>query len=207
MARNASTTRSFHLVDHQRGADTAGRPASRGSAAGAPADDAVLVVPDGVSRLVFGDGRRPRILSRPRRRGPVGDRIECVLEPLRRGHDTSLLLLAPPGRPVRINGEHTAHVICLRQRDVIQIGRWTLHIAVHVHAEIGLAPAEYAGHKCAVCRRDVAGTVVYLCVCGAAIHCDRSGRKTAADCLLGTDCPVCRTPIRFDGYGDLPEGL
>ena len=88
----------------------------------------------------------------------------------------------------------------------MQVGRWTVHVAVYVRAEIGIAPDEYAGRKCIVCRTDVAKKSVYLCVCGAVMHCDRTGGE-AIDCVLSADCPGCRALIRFDGYGDLPEGM
>ena len=88
---------------------------------------------------------------------------------------------------------------------MVQVDGFMLHVTVYVRAEIGIAPDEHADSRCLTCRGAVKGTRVYLCSqCGAPIHCDREG--DGDDCLLGSDCPGCRTPIRFDGYSYLPEG-
>ena len=159
-------------------------------------------VPHGVSYFcVNGNSKAPRCLSVP----PTGEaaRRAYLLEPVRRGHESLLLLLAAPTYPVRVNGEFITHCACLREQDVIQLDDGTAYqVLVQVRSVIGSAPAEYADKDCPICHAKIGKSIVYLCpACSGAVHCDRSGGEKARNCLLGSECPACHARIAFQDPG------
>lgn len=128
-----------------------------------------------------------------------------VVEPVQRGTECLLLLLAAEGRPFRVNGELTTHCQCLRQGDVVELfGGATLHVTLHMSTTIGPAPTEYADRRCPTCRGVIGTSIVYICpVCRVAIHCD-DGPGERLNCLLGSECPACHSPVRADAASRIP---
>jgi len=177
VAQEARSARTLHLVDLD---------AANGAASS-------VAVPDGPGRLADDDLRLDP--------GHAGG---FLVEPVRCGGEPALLVTAPEGRTVRLNGALCLGAACVRPGEVFQAGRWTLHVAERISCAVGRAPKRLAQRPCPVCRRPVAEDLVYVCaVCGAATHCDRSegGRL----CLLGRACPACQATVVTEGFRHLPE--
>ena len=130
----------------------------------------------------------------------------CVLETVGQGRDASLLVTGP--QPFQVNGRHNAHIHCLQDGDVVQLNGRTLQVALHVSSTIGKPSKEHAEKKCPICQGRVgdSGSDVYICAfCDAVMHCDRS--EGGRNCVLGTECPVCRSPVMLEGYLNPPQEL
>ncbi len=166
--------------------------------AGGDVDGSTCVqVPGGASYLVLGD-EKPRLVTVPPARLPA-DSIYLV-EPLSRGSETALLLLAPASRPVRVNGEHVARVACLGEADVVELGPtgWVCQASLSVRVAIGCPPEAYLGRTCPICRTSfVESTLVWLCPsCGAALHAEPPDAADAKRCIDPcSECPSCGAPI------------
>ncbi len=158
-----------------------------------------IEVPAGPSYLVLG-GEKPHLVTVPPTRLPA-DSIYLV-EPLSRGPDTALLLLAPAAQPIRVNGEHIARVACLKEADVVELGPcgWVCQATLSVRVTIGRPPDAYLGRECPICRTPfVESTSVWLCPsCGTALHAepDGPGAKRCIDPC--SECPSCGAPIVRD---------
>jgi hypothetical protein len=132
----------------------------------------------------------------------------CLLEPVEHENGLCLLVLATDRRPLGVNGQRSARIACLEERDVLQLpGGRTFHVALYTRCVIGPAPDSYADKPCGVCHQPVAGARVYLCsACQSAVHCDRRNPDEPLDCLsICSECPSCHAPLLRDGYGWVPE--
>ncbi len=193
--RIATSTRSVHLVD--LGID--------------PDFQSTIEVPAGICRLTIrGDGPiELSPLDGPNAEPNSASGGEVLVEPVPRGRELRLLVAAAPGTVVRVNGELDLGLASLEPGDVMQVADRVVHLAEHVHCVIGTAPAELAERLCPVCQKPARTDPVYLCpACGAPVHCrpdDGTGEVEGRQCLLGRECPCCRSAVMTDGYRQLPE--
>ena len=192
MPQTAESIRRFHLLDAQ-------------SDSQAPGDGAVIV-PSGVSHLVGPSQERPwQCVQKPANGSCAG-----ALEPVGGGSEVALLYAAPPGRPLRVNGDRMTHLVALQEGDLIQAttiegDRKTFFVAQHVSTVIGVAASDKAESLCFICHKPAADIVIYPCVCGAIVHYDERETDNARNCLFGTECPSCGAPVLRDGYRWFPE--
>lgn len=188
MVQTAIASRQLHLID----AEPAGGEQRR-----------VLRIPEGLSRLRWrGDDAFELV--------PDGASApdDVVVEPVTRHRELRLLIAAPPGTTLRVNGAAVGRVAAAGETDVVQIGDGGrgLLVAVYVRSVIGTAPEARAEERCIVCKRPLGEAVVYICsVCGHAVHCDAAGGEPAGGCMLSRNCASCQTPVRTQGYATLPE--
>jgi len=150
LVSHAESTRHFELVfetiPHEGDAIAIDRRRPKPGSGGTLTTNGLtrIEVPAGPSYLVLG-GEKPYLVTVPPTRLPA-DSIYLV-EPLSRGPDTALLLLAPAAQPVRVNGEHIARVACLREADVVELGPcgWVCQATLSVRVTIGRPPDAYLG--------------------------------------------------------------
>ena len=187
MVSQAQSTRHFQLVFEAI-------PAGGDAVA---VDPTRIEVPDGPSYLVLGD-EKPRLVTVL----PARHRADSIylVEPLSRGPETALLLLAPAARSVRVNGEHVASVACLSEADVVELGTsgWVCQATLSVRVTIGRPPEAYLGRVCAICRTQfVESTAVWICpTCGAAVHAEPPDTADAKQCIdTCSECPSCSAPL------------
>jgi len=197
MIQIASALRQFRLIDAE--ADDHGK-------------HGVLRVPEGLSYLVTSDASGgPRLVPDSEAASVPEVARGVILEPISRQRKPVLLMvLSAAHQPAAINGVTAGRVATLREGDVVQLdgGRYTFHVALHLHSVIGRAPKEQADELCVTCRRTLDNDIVLICsVCGQAQHCDTSGDAGARNCILSNTCPSCKTTIHTDGYTAMPEDL
>lgn len=206
MVSHAESTRHFELVfetiPHEGDAIAIDRRRPKPGSGGTLTTNGLtrIEVPAGPSYLVLG-GEKPYLVTVPPTRLPA-DSIYLV-EPLSRGPDTALLLLAPAAQPVRVNGEHIARVACLKDADVVELGPcgWVCQATLSVRVTIGRPPDAYLGRECPICRTPfVESTSVWLCPgCGTALHAEPPDAPGAKRCIDPcSECPSCGAPIVRD---------
>ncbi len=183
MLPTAHATSRFRLIELPN--------AGRESAAGPKRD---VEIPPGAWGLDCMAAEEPPRLAE----GTTGNAL--VVEPLLHERERLLLMAAAAGESLRINGELSASVGCLRDRDVVQLaGGRSFRVALSLRSVVGPAPPEYSTRACPVCRQPIAGSTVWICpTCDAACHCEPAG-GAGSGCLLGHECPSCRGPLVFDG--------
>lgn len=130
-----------------------------------------------------------------------------VLEPVRVGTQSRLLLVVPAGRRVRVNGQPVPCVALLGVRDQLQIDAGPiLHVTLHHRPQVGPPTADRLGQECPVCRGPLtAETTVYVCsACGIALHAEG---EDGLDCVnIGSECPACGAAVTMTaGYAYIPE--
>ncbi len=203
MVSHAESSRHFQLVfetiPHEGDAIAVDRRRPKPGSGGTLTTNGLtrIEVPAGPSYLVLG-GEKPRLEAVLPARLPA-DSIYLV-EPLSRGPETALLLLAPASRPVRINGEHVARVACLTEADVVELGPsgWVCQATLTVRVTIGHPPEAYLGRTCPICRTPfVESTAVWICPsCGTALHAEPPDTADAKQCIdTSSECPSCSAPI------------
>ncbi len=183
MNSTAHASSCFRLIElPDAGGDTLARPRQ------------ALEIPPGAWALDPGHGDAP-----PRLAEHTGTSTLAV-EALRHERERRLLIAAARGETLRINGERSAGVGCLRDRDVVQLpGGRHFRVALALRSVVGPAPPEYSTRACPVCRQPIAGSTVWICpTCDAACHCEPAG-GAGSGCVLGHECPSCRGPLVFDG--------
>jgi hypothetical protein len=157
-------------------------------------------IPPGAWALDPGRGDEP-----PRLADHTGESA-LVVEPLRHERQRVLLMATAAGESLRINGELSVSVGCLRDRDVVQLpGGRHFRVALALRSVVGRAPPEHSTRACPVCHQPIADSTIWICpTCDAGVHCEPEG-GAGSGCLLGHECPSCRGPLLFDGL-DGEEG-
>ncbi len=182
MNSTAHATSRFRLIElPDAGGDTAARPRQ------------AVDIPPGPWALDPGRWDEPPRPAEHTGAGPL------VVEPLRHDRERLLLMAAAAGETLRINGERSAGLVCLRDRDVVQLpGGRHFRVALALRSVVGPAPPEYSTRSCPVCHQPIAGSTVWICpTCDAACHCEPGG-GAGSGCLLGHECPSCRGTLVFD---------
>ncbi len=164
----------------------------------------VIKIPPGVSYLVEGDDR-PRLLTR-RSKVPAD---AFVVEPLDYEVQPQLLVITPPGRRARVNGQIAPLVCLLNERDQFRLGDdVVLHMTIYNRPRIGPPEATSLGKECPVCRGPFeADSTVYSCwSCSAQMH---AGGSDGRDCArVAGECSHCHKPVRLEeGYSVPPREL
>jgi hypothetical protein len=130
------------------------------------------------------------------------------LEPIRLDRPT-LLLVAPPGLSLRVNGRAAARLELLDVGDQIQLGELLLHVTRRRHVDVGPPAVEHLSKRCGVCRLPIREDteVIVHDACGSVLHLEPESRPASerlACALLG--CPSCDAPVSLgSGYVWLPE--
>jgi len=111
---------------------------------------------------------------------------------------------------LRVNGSLAPRIVVVRERDAIQFnGCAPVYLAVYSTPPIGEVPQSAVGKECPVCRVPfIPGARVYVCTCGAVLHCEDDKGDDGLQCALMTSggCMVCKHPLILKaGYANLPE--
>ncbi len=156
-------------------------------------------VPIGVSYLRSGAPAKELITATPSDGCPA-------IEPLPRGPQPRLLLLAGRGVPApTVNGRSAPRVCLLRVGDQVLLddGR-LLHVTAFHSPQIGPHAEQSAGPLCPICRAPFGpGRRVFTCPCGSKMHYDDPADIPRDECLLcatfADACGKCHRPIHLSG--------
>lgn len=178
--------------------------ARRGSEAPAPAD--FIELPGPIS-LELREGELMAVSGRS------SDAV--ALAPVQRQGQPLLVMTAPEGAGVRVNGCLAGPVEVLGVRDLLDVALssrlW--HVTLYRRPYAGPAAAEHAGRECPIClaQIELEAAVLVCASCGAVMH-DEAGeaRPSRGDDLqcarTVSTCPSCEQPlVREEGYAYIPE--
>ena len=159
------------------------------------AENQVIVIPRGVSRLRFDVARG--LCLEPASAG-VAEGI--VVEPLTHRRRDVVLLVTRTGRTPRINGQPAPSVVVLTENDSLLLdgAASALRLSRNAASFVGPVPADSVGRACPFCRVIFTpGTRVYRCSCGQALHFeDPAAGEDRLECAaLAGECSSCGRPI------------
>jgi hypothetical protein len=113
----------------------------------------------------------------------------------------ALLMLVPPGIPVRVNGQPAPRIAVLGVGDQVQLDDAVLHVSRRREPRAAAPSPELLGRLCGVCR--VALTVdtqILVHDCGTALHLEADSKPEAErlQCALLGNCPVCEDAVSLE---------
>jgi len=164
---------------------------------------APAVIPDGIVALSVSGAGEPPMLAEP------GTESVVLLERLKQGDKTRLLLLAAAGVELRHNDELAPGLALLEQGDQVAIdGGAPFEFALFSQPYVGVPPSDHPGAKCQLCLKKLSGadTRVWRCgACGQFAHAEEA--EDGLQCaLVNSSCLSCGEPVRFEpGYLGSPQ--
>lgn len=169
---------------------------------------ATLVVPGIASRIHLRPGATPEIADASL--APHGDSF--VIEPTFVDEQPELILISPPSKRARVNGQVAARFARARVRDVLQLDDDVeFHVTTYNRPYVGPSPDSSIGSECPICRVAFEpSSIVFVCPCGTVLHHeDPNKKKGALQCAQpGAECPGGgHQQIMTDGYTYWPEVL
>lgn len=167
-----------------------------------------LVVPGIASRIHFSPGATPEIADASL--ASNGDSF--VIEPTFVDEQPELILISPPSKRARVNGQVAARFARARVRDVLQLDdNLEFHVTTYNRPYVGPAPESCIGRECPICRvKFEPSSIVFVCPCGTALHHEDPQKKPdALQCAQpGAECPGGgHLQIMTEGYTYWPEAL
>jgi len=137
----------------------------------------------------------------------------AMFEPARTASGERLLMITPPGSPIRLNGLSAPLIAPLSIGDQVDLGPSNVvHVSRIQRTEPVGVPEDLVGKPCSLCLAELASdTRVVVCDgCGSARHmeADDVAADERLECAsLGSACPECGTELpTSDGYAYWPEG-
>jgi hypothetical protein len=155
-------------------------------------------VPAGPSCIAFDDTPR------------LADAGTLLVEPVHRGRDAALLLMAAPDVTLRVNGLPCGQIVCVHAGDVVESGiaGWVTQVEMTTRWQLGTPPESLLGERCPICRRVFdERTTVWVCpVCGTGLHLEPGTSAETLKCLdLASECLQCHLAIDRDDETLLEE--